>query len=512
MVSDIDRIARALQTNEAFLRNVIDTDPNFIFVKNREGQFVLANKAVADVYGTTIEEIVGKTDRDFNPQAEEVQHFESDDVQVIDKKVEKTIPAERITDTQGKVRWLKTTKRPIQFSQEGPVYVLGVSTDITEARVLQDQLAQAQKMEAIGQLAGGIAHDFNNILTAILGFADLLRFDAGNPEVKDIAGKIGAAAQSARELTGKLLGFARRGKDTHLLIDLNSCVRDTASLIQTVIDKSIQFEQNLSASPVLVKGDATQLQQVVMNLALNARDAMSKVDHKSKILRIKVSALKNARAELVVSDTGCGISEQIISRIYEPFFTTKSEEHGTGLGLSMVYGIVRNHGGDISVESKVGQGTTFRIVLPLSEGVLVTKSQLATTTIRGFGRILVVDDNPTVLSVSVDMLKALGYSAMPCASSEEALQLLAKTALTIDLVISDLMMPGTSGVELSRKLRTLYPGVKIILSTGYGHNELVQQGLDVGVDGFIRKPYRLEEFSALIAQVLHDKTVSTHAS
>jgi len=508
-----------LLESRQFLRQVIDTDPNFIFVKDPAGRFVLVNQAVADAYGTTVENLCGKTDADFNPEISEVCHFRADDNYVIETGRELLIPEEKITDANGKVRWLQTMKRPLEHPDTHERHVLGVSTDITERRRLHEQLAQTQKMDALGQLAGGVAHDFNNIMTGILGYTTLLKMaHHDNQEIWHCAEMIEQSATRAADLTQKLLGFARKGKHQNTRIDMHAIVRDTVAILARTIEANIKISLNLAADCPYVMGDPSQIQQIILNLAINARHAMCReyggsnggeLTISTKVLNPPSIAATNddlytvKQLEVAVSDTGCGIEESQFEKIFEPFYTTKGEGRGTGMGLAMVYGIVKNHGGTIHVESRLNKGSTFRVRLPLAAPPPVHQIEKIYEAPRpGRGFILIVDDHQVVREVTSEMLSLLGYKAVTAKDGMEAVEYYRQNKDQVDLVIIDLIMPRMGARECVQAIKEINPTARVILSTGYGPTNSVREVLDQGVAGFVQKPYKLEVLSKVVAEAL----------
>lgn len=367
-------------TRDLIFRQVLDTTPNLIFVKDRNGRFTLANKAVADLYGTTPDELVGKCDADFNPSNNEVEHFIKDDIEVIDNRVEKVISEEPVTDAKGVTRWFHTVKRPIQLAPGEPFQVLGVSTDITTARLLREELFQARKMEALGKLAGGVAHDFNNLLATIMAHVEVLKLSMRDPHaISQNVAMIEAIGLKAKHLVRKLLSFAGKSREQFEKLDLHECILDTVRLLQPSLRADVEVRTDLSAKTATILGDAVQIDQILLNLLVNARDAIYSKEHFNKREVISISTrntlhhTSEANAaqeciELLVSDSGCGMSSEVRSRIFEPFYSTKSDGNGTGLGLAMVYGIVEAHQGSIDVHSTSKSGTTFIITIPILNG------------------------------------------------------------------------------------------------------------------------------------------------
>jgi signal transduction histidine kinase/CheY-like chemotaxis protein len=385
--------------------------------------------------------------------------------------------------------------------------------DITEGKRLRTQLFQSQKMEAIGQLAGGVAHDFNNILTGILGYANLLKMQSPSESLAFEAGKtIERAAE--RALTRQLLGFARKGKNLSLPVDMHDIIWEIVNLLSRTIDKKIQLMQHLHAESPIVLGDPNQLQQVILNLTVNARDAMPDGGKLSlatdttylddNYCRTHLGVHPGHYLAITVSDSGCGIPKEIQDRVFEPFFTTKLSGKGTGMGLAMVYGIVENHKGFIQLHSEIGKGTSFKIYLPLSiDPVQLKPSQDLGKPTSGKGRVLFVDDEPVVRAVAGEMLKGLGYKVVSCVNGREALEYYRVHAAEVDLTILDMIMPEMGGPECFLEMKRINPKIKAILSTGYGFDGQASQAVNEGMVGFIQKPYKLSEFSIAIAKAMN---------
>jgi nitrogen-specific signal transduction histidine kinase/CheY-like chemotaxis protein len=419
---------------------------------------------------------------------------------------------------------------------EGRPARLAIVQDITERVRLENDLREVQKMEAVGQLAGGIAHDFNNLLTGILCSAQLLKTGPGVPKaVYETADVIEKAACRAAELTSQLLGFARRGKHQDIPVDLGASIRTVIQLMGGAIDPRVAVEAALPPEPVWVHGDPNQMEQVVLNLAMNARDAMSgggrltfaaePIDLDAAACAGRPGARPGRYVVLRVSDTGCGIGEEIRDRIFEPFFTTKPVGKGTGMGLAMVYGITRNHGGWVEVDSTVGKGTTFRVYLPAlvgkaprriaeGEGGVAKKGRrprassgrrTAPKSPRGAPAVpcvLVVDDDEMVRKSLTRMLTSLGYSVVTAASGREAVATYGMFGSSVDVVIIDMAMPDLDGRECFQALHRLNPHVKAILCTGGPGDAATRDMVGQGMVDFIQKPYQAEQLAAAIAKAL----------
>jgi PAS domain S-box-containing protein len=385
-------------------------------------------------------------------------------------------------------------------------------SDITEQRNAEEQLRESQKMEAIGLLAGGIAHDFNNVLTGILGHASLLAEAApSGSDVHRIAHTITTAANRAAALTSQLLGFARRGKLLTAPVDAHGVAREVVRLLDHTIDKSIQIVERLEAPRSVVMGDGGQLQQAVLNLAVNARDAMphggqlsietAVVDLDARWCERRPGASPGKHLALSVADTGHGIPAEIQARIFEPFFTTKEPGRGTGMGLAMVYGIARNHGGVVEVASEPGSGSRFTMYLPLSDAEIAPAAgESCRSAAEGAGLVLLVDDDEVPRSAAAVMLRSVGYDVVALASGEEAVRWYGREPRRVAAVLVDLAMPGMDGAECYRALRALDPRVPVVLMSGYGRDGRAQELLDEGVHAFVQKPFRAEDLAEAIGR------------
>jgi CheY-like chemotaxis protein len=378
----------------------------------------------------------------------------------------------------------------------------------------EEQLRHTTKMEAIGRLASGIAHDFNNLLTGILGHANLLKLHAkAHSPVHEAAEAIEAAAQRAGELTQKLLGFARKGKHEVVPVDVHGLIHDAVALLSRLLGENVRIALELHAPEAAALGDPTQLHQVFLNLAVNARDAMpdggeltlgtgiTTVAEDTDATRLDLKPGQYIRIE--VADTGSGMSTGVQERIFEPFFTTKQTDGSVGLGLPMVYGIVKNHGGNIEVDSGEGKGTKFIIYLPLTDRAETTPAATQPPeVIQGSGRVLLVDDERVIRHVGEHMLEDLGYEALTVPSAREAIEYYRENGNEVDLVIIDISMPDMNGYECFHALKELDPDIRAVLSSGYTQNGSVQDAIADGVCGYVQKPYRLADLSEAIQRAM----------
>ncbi|MGH7608237.1 MAG: ATP-binding protein, partial [Gemmatimonadales bacterium] len=428
---------QALRRHERLLRQIIDANPSLIFVKDWDGRFIVVNQAVAEIYGSTVESLIGKTDADFNPNQEEVAHFLQDDREVMSSARPKLIAEEPVTNpATGTTRWFQTIKLPLRLPDDDFPKLLGVATEITERKRLEEQLMQSQKMEAVGQLAGGVAHDFNNILTAIVGYTDLLAADlaANDPHLEDLE-EIRKAARRAAALTRQLLAFSRKQVLEPRVLDVNEVVQNLDKMLRSLISENIALRAELTPDLAAVRADPNQLEQVIMNLAINSRDAMPQggtltietgnVTLDEAYAASHISVVPGSYVMLAVSDTGCGMDEQTKARIFEPFFTTKPAGRGTGLGLSTVYGIVKQSGGTIWLYSEPGKGTTFKVYLPVVDEALEPAATPAPFVAgrSGAETILLVEDDEQLRRLAHRALAAQGYTVLEADRGAAALDI-----------------------------------------------------------------------------------------
>ena len=521
-ITEQKRAQEALKEREEFLSSIVENIPDTVFIKdaNRELKYARINRAGERLLGYTRDEIIGRNDYDFFPK-EQADFFASKDFEALRSGKVQDIPEEPV-DTKAGRRILRTKKIPLMDREGKPAYLLGIAEDITERKREQEdreklraQLVQAQKMESIGRLAGGVAHDFNNMLGVIMGYAELAlkRVSESEPVYLNLQ-EIRKAAERSAALTRQLLAFARRQTVAPKVLDLNETVEGMLKMLRRLIGEDISLAWLPAAGLWPVKIDPSQIDQILANLCVNARDAIDGVGKVTIETQSAVfdtvyrdahpGAIPGEYVLLAVSDNGRGMAKEVMESIFEPFYTTKGMEQGTGLGLATVYGIVKQNQGFINVYSEPGQGTTFKIYLPRhrigNEEAIVEKP--APLIRRGHEAIMLVEDDQAILKMGKLILESLGYRVLAAGTPSEALDLAKKHASGISLLITDVVMPEMNGKDLANKLTPLCPGIRILFVSGYTSNVIAHHGiLDEGVN-FIQKPFSMDALGAKVREVL----------
>ncbi|HEY7635395.1 MAG TPA: PAS domain-containing protein [Gemmatimonadales bacterium] len=506
------RAEEALRHSLAMMRSVIEGTTDLVFVKDLEGRYLMVNSADAALIGKPADEIIGHTDQDLFPgkAAEAIRRAE---LEVIAE--EKTRTYEESLSVKGKTRRFLSSKGIYRDPRGKVAGIFGISRDVTEAKQLEMQLRQAQKMEAVGRLAGGIAHDFNNVLSAILSYADLLAEDLSPKDPRRVdAQEISRAAHRAAGLTRQLLAFSRSQMLALKVLDLNEIVAGTDKMLRRIIGEDITLETRLAPELGHVRADPGQVEQVIMNLAVNARDAMPgggrlTIETGNAVFDEQYRAVHEMVTPgdyvmLAVSDTGCGMDREEQSRIFEPFYTTKEPGKGTGLGLSTVYGIVKQSGGFIWVYSEPNQGATFKVYLPRVYEALdvVPPSPPASAPARGVETILLVEDEAPLRKVVHQILTRQGYLVLASSGGEEALRLARSHPGAIDLIATDVIMPGLGGRELVERLLALHPEASVLFMSGYTDDAVVHHGILERGTAFLQKPFSAAVLARKVREVL----------
>jgi PAS domain S-box-containing protein len=411
----------------------------------------------------------------------------------------------------GQIHYYRIRQQAVTISDRN--YTLGIWHDITDRKMLEEHLVHSQKMEAIGTLAGGVAHDFNNILGIIIGNAELALLDVSDTHpLNQKLEEIQTAGQRARDVVAQLLSFSRQDEVRRLPVELGAIIDESLQLLRVSIPVTIEIRKKLCRQPLTVLSDATQLQQVLINLCTNATHAME-AEGGTLTVSLKKTDLDRATADqyglrlgayaqLAVEDTGTGIDSAILDRIFDPYFTTKQAHSGTGMGLAMVHGIVTKYGGGITVSSQPGRGTQFRVFLPLCPAAAETKAPYRAESLSGRGRLLLIDDEPSILNLGIQYLSQLGYEVQSSDDAVEALKLYRKAPTRFDLVITDMTMPKLTGEMLVKEIFKINPNTPVIMCSGYPNDAVRKKIHALGVKTFLPKPYQMRTLATAIQQAL----------
>lgn len=498
-----------LALSERRYQDLVNHSPDIIFTLDLDGTFTFVNKAWGKSLGNKPDDVIGKRFGDF------VTRDVADHCTSLLRQVEQgqTISdiSYSLTHEDRSSRLFSMSGAPSMDPDGRVIGMVGVLRDITEQRKLEAQLTQAHKMQAIGTLAGGIAHDFNNLLMGIQGRTSLiiLNMDPASPHCDHLKG-IEDIVESGATLTKQLLGFARAGKYEVKPTDINALVDKSIAMFGRT-RKEITIRTDYGQSVWTLEVDQCQLEQVLLNLCVNACHAMPEGGDLHLRTRNVVLQDEDVRpfgmepgkyVRIAVEDSGIGMDETTQRRIFEPFFTTKEMGRGTGLGLASAYGIIKNHGGFIDVESKKGEGTTFSIYLPASEKEIPKKREGPSEILRGTESVLLVDDEEMIIEVGQEILQEMGYKVLSAKTGQEAVDLYAKNKGQIDMVILDMIMPGMGGGETFDKIKEMHPEAKVLLSSGYSVEGQASEILARGCNGFIQKPFSVKKLSQTIRHVL----------
>jgi PAS domain S-box-containing protein len=516
-----DLIAHSIRMEEKYNHLFAEIEDT-VFISTPEGRFIDINPAGAKMFGySTVKEVmeldiqnafyVDRKDREKYKKLMQTKGRVKDYDLVVKKK-------------NGDNIFVSETSTAVKDENGVIVAYQGIMRDVTYQRQLEQRLFQAKKMESIGMLAGGVAHDFNNILTTIRGYADLMMMSlkSSDPLFKDVDNII-KGVKRAEDLIRQLLAFSRRQMIEPKIIDINKVISELHKMLERLISDDISFDLKLREGLPLIKADPVQIQQILVNLVVNANHAINKQSDKSfgKKLRISTKEIEMTRAmtakypgsqqghyiEIELSDTGIGMSEETKQNIFEPFFSTKKEGEGTGLGLATVYGIVKQNKGYIYIDSYKGEGTTFKIFWPLAEVQKRDETQIDTQIQieQRSETILFVEDDTDVRSLACQALKTFGYKVIEASNGKEALDLVNKKYLIdkIDLVISDIVMPVMNGEELAENLRKLRSDIKILLCSGFTDSRVaMREGDNKKGNHFLPKPYTIKNLEKVIRSIL----------
>jgi PAS domain S-box-containing protein len=518
-VAERKEAGKALQESEEKHRRLFESSRDAIMtLAPPSWRFSSGNPAAAELFGVQDEkDFISRPPWEYSPQSQPDGRPSADKAkEMIGKAMQEGSHFFEWQHMTADGKEFPATVLLTRLELNGQALLQATVRDITDLRRMEEQLRHAEKMQAIGELAGGVAHDFNNKLAAILGYSELMemRIEGENEDLRSLAEGIRKAAASSALLTAQLLAFARKGQYQLIAMNLHEVIEEMASLLQHTLDKRIRIVRQLEASSPIVMGDPGQLENALLNIALNARDSMP--DGGELKISTTITSLSQEECqgyvdeikpgnflEVAVADTGKGMSKELRQRIFEPFFTTKNVGQGTGMGLSSAYGTVRNHGGSIKVNSQPGVGSTFTVYLPLAKASSETAPAVdKPVLLRGQARILVVDDEKLICDMTMKMLHGLGYTVTTCTSGKEALQLYRNDWKEIDLVLLDMVMPEMGGRETLTAMRKINLDIKVLLCSGYSLTGETQEIVKKGTASFIQKPFRMEKLSQKIAKAL----------
>jgi len=505
---------RLAEASHLRLAAIVESSQDAIFGTDLNGIITSWNASAERLYGYSAGEMIGQSiqliippDRSDEKQAvlsriargESVHQFETNCLSKNGTRIDVSISASPIEDASGAIVGAST-----------------IAHDITEHKRLQQQVLQSQKVEAIGRLAGGVAHDFNNILTTIIGYCELTRDQLGTDhEARANIEEIAAAAERAASLTRQLLAFSRKQTLQPKVLDLNAVVSNLDNMLRRLIGEDIEFITKLAPDLQTVKADPGQIEQVIMNLAVNARDAMpqggrlivetANASLDREYARLHEDVRAGEHVMLAVTDTGCGMSDEVKARLFEPFFTTKPQGQGTGLGLATCYGVVKQSGGHINVYSEVNRGTTFKVYLPCASQLMSHSASTTRATGRASGHetILLVEDDASVRGLNARLLRAKGYTVIEASNGKEALGMVAQGANgDIKLLLTDVIMPEMGGKELAQRFRATHPQTKVLFCSGYTQEAIDRGGeLEPGT-AFLQKPFTPVLLASKVREVL----------
>ncbi|HWR58765.1 MAG TPA: PAS domain S-box protein, partial [Thermodesulfovibrionales bacterium] len=509
----VEERTRELNKSELMLRSLFDNANDGIVIMDRNGIILDVNQKACEIHGFDRDALIGTNIELLEPE-ENKQLFR-------DRRARILSGGSLLFETQhyrrdGSRVSLEISSKAIEV--EGNLLIQSFHRDVTDRKRLQEQLFQSQKMESIGVLAGGIAHDFNNILSAILGHAELLHeFSNLDSDGKQKVTIIENSARKAGQMISKLLSFARQGSFESVPLNLNEVIKDTVELIERMMMKrKIDIKIDLDGNILPINGDSNQLEQVIMNLVVNGADAMpdgglvtistGMETFEKDAIPVHPLLAPGKYVSLKISDTGTGIPDEIKDRIFDPFFTTKKAGKGTGLGLAMVYGIVKEHKGVINLKTQLGKGTTFEIYLPVSDKDVSITGKPLLYSMAGREKILVIDDENDILSFMKEVLESQGYRVIVTDNPIYALDMFRQISDDIDLVITDIVMPLVNGRDLIKSFKTIKPSVRMIAISGYEIWNIGKKDKDV--DAYIRKPFEGIYLLSVVRRVLDSKGLS----
>jgi two-component system cell cycle sensor histidine kinase/response regulator CckA len=516
------RLYRESKRSEELYRSLLDSTPDAVVVYDMDGRVKYVNESFSSTFGWTRDEVLGMR-IDYIPDEERAGSMKSIRNVLEHEGPNRGFETKRYTK-DGRVLDVSISGSRYLDHEGNPAGLLVVLSDITEQKQLHDQLRQASKMEAIGQLAGGVAHDFNNLLTAMMGYSNLLlQRVPKDADYREQILQISKASERATSLTKQLLAFGRKQMLELKVINPNDAIHEFVKILRRLIGENIDLVTRLDESLASVRADPSQVEQILMNMAVNARDAMTRggcltietanvmLDHEYARTRPEVKPGPYVR--IAISDNGCGMDGETVNRIFDPFFTTKEKGVGTGLGLSTVYGIVKQHQGHVAVYSEPGRGTTFKIYLPTSDEPKQTilESSVVRFERHGTETVLLVEDEEIVRNLASEVLEMLGYRVLSASGPEEAIETSRAYRARIDLLLTDVVLPKMDGKSLFTLLNLERPRMKVLYVSGYTESFIVQHGVLMPGVNFLQKPFTVNSLSAKVRDVLDRPPLIPHS-
>jgi PAS domain S-box-containing protein len=519
--AELSRRTEEVAENRRILQSILEGTTDSIFLKDRSLRYIVANGPTARVLGRTPAEMIGKTDQELFPP-DVVEWLVPQDQRLMAEG--RTEVLEEQLETDGQIRWFLTTKSPWRNERGEVIGLIGVSRDITERRELEHRLRQVGRLEAVGRLGGGVAHEVNNQMTVVLGSADFLLRNTNLPELarRDLE-NIQRAAERSAAITSQLLAFSRRQIFQPKVLEINELIREFEPVLHRMLAESHGIELRLDPVPLRIKADRAQLEQVLLNLTINAVDAMPNGGRLNIAttcivltggyaqLRPETAVRPGRYVSLIVSDTGSGMEPETLAHAFEPFFTTKPFGKGTGLGLSSVYGIVKQSGGYIWLYSEPGEGTTVKVYLPQVRAEVEPDAPDPAAPLResrSSGRVLVVEDDSTVRRMMSRALSDAGFAVVDAPDGRVALEMVQADA-ELNLVVTDAAMPRLGGRELMRELAAIRPTLRVLTVSGYTDDDILRRGLVEAGYPFLQKPFSPERLVAKVRELVDQAASET---
>ena len=490
----------ALRSSEARFRTIATQSPLGVFLTDAQGRFVYANPRLQNMWGLSESEIMG--DGYLRAVHPDDRRTALEELRVAMTASVSLETGFRVVRSDGSERHVCIWTAPIRDGETVTGFA-GTVDDDTDRRDMATRIRQREKMESLGTLAGGIAHDFNNMLGIVLGHTELAIAEASDPTaLQEHLREIHTASARARDLVQQILTFSRHSGREQAPVDLRALVAESLKLLRSAFPVSVAIEAQVTSEPAIVLGDATALQQIIVNLCTNAEHAMRSTGGGTITIALTVKGVApHGQAMLTVTDTGHGMQPEILARAFEPFFTTKTVGEGTGMGLAVVHGLMTSHGGGIELDSTVGEGTTVRVALPLTARALVTAA-VETATTRGSGRVLLVEDEPALARFAERALQRAGYDVRVCNDGTVALEQFRATPDAFDVIVTDLTMPGLPGDRLATELRALRSDIPIVLMTGFSRTITSRNAHEFGITTLLEKPFSAKDLVAVVTESL----------